>query len=191
MSCRDELFFGWSTYFDCFLFYFFFLPTASHSTEKVLGDGVLARHPSNIIYIYFFLRYNKACKPLAQRSTIMPDQQIKVCVGQTETHAGSVDISRWSPTQDSWLRQNVSELVLFTMSMRTRNSCNLDGQGLIRNDTSNDGSTCKMKKYYLRIHSCKTHPKINSPTKDFQNHNEPETLRNHLLENDPETLRNH
>ena len=41
----DESFCSWSTYFDYFLFYFFFLSAASCGTEKVSKDGVLIRHP--------------------------------------------------------------------------------------------------------------------------------------------------
>ena len=46
------------------LFYFFFLPTVSHGSEKILGGGVLIRHPSNmnkynnifiIIYLFLFI----------------------------------------------------------------------------------------------------------------------------------------
>ena len=32
------------------LFCFFFLPAASHGTERVLGGGVLVRHPPNMAY---------------------------------------------------------------------------------------------------------------------------------------------
>lgn len=66
---------------------------------------------------------------------------IKDCEGKMASTGWSNEISHLWPTDDNWWTWKLSELVLLTTSMRTRNSRSLDGQGLIWNDTSNDGNT--------------------------------------------------
>lgn len=73
------------------------------------------------------------------------------CEGQIKAYVGKGKISHWSPTHDNCCRKKLLELVLLMMSMRTICSCNLDGEGVIKNDTSKDGRTYKIKSLLHQI----------------------------------------